>query len=138
MRRRKKDAPETFEEEVRRVAEERRVQDLKTIINLVLSSPLKDKGEVTLADGNLSLEALSKSNTDVQTRIIMQLAKGAATGDVKSAEFLMRFSGKEPPKQQQITMELPTIIDDMSCRATPVVASSLACKDEEEDDEDES
>lgn len=112
-------------------------QDLKEIINLVLNSPLKDKGEITQADGMISLEALSKSNTDVQTRIIMQMAKDAATGEVRSAEFLMKYAGKEPPKQQQITMELPTIIDDMANRTTPVVASAFAAKMESDEEEDE-
>lgn len=126
------------EEEVKKVMKSRHKQDLKEIINLVLSSPLKDKGEITQVDGDMSLESLSKMNTDVQTRIVMQIAKDAATGEVKSAEFLMKYAGKEPPKQQQITMELPTLIDDMTCRATPVIASALVEHDDEEDDEDES
>ena len=134
-----KDRP-ISEEDVRKVMKSRQNQDLKEIINLVLNSPLKDKGEITQADGMISLEALSKSNTDVQTRIIMQMAKDAATGEVRSAEFLMKYAGKEPPKQQQITMELPTIIDDMTDRVTPVVASAFAAKmtDEEEEEDEES
>lgn len=130
-----KDKPIT-EEEVKKIMKSRHNQDLKEIINLVLNSPLKDKGEITQADGMISLEALSKSNTDVQTRIIMQMAKDAATGEVRSAEFLMKYAGKEPPKQQQITMELPTIIDDMTDRVTPVVASAFAAKMKDEEDEE--
>lgn len=124
------------EEEVKKVMKSRHKQDLKEIINLVLSSPLKDKGEITQVDGDMSLESLSKMNTDVQTRIVMQIAKDAATGEVKSAEFLMKYAGKEPPKQQQITMELPTIIDDMTDRITPVVASAFAAKMKDEEDEE--
>ena len=70
----------------------------------------------------------------------MQMAKDAATGEVRSAEFLMKYAGKEPPKQQQITMDLPTIVDDMTYRTTPVVASAFAAKmdsDEEEGEEEE-
>lgn len=134
-----KDKAET-DAEVKKIMNSRRNQDLKEVINLVLNSPLKNKGEIIQADGVISLEELSKSNTDVQTRIIMQMAKDAAIGEVRSAEFLMKYAGKEPPKQQQITMDLPTIVDDMTYRTTPVVASAFAAKmdgDEEEDEGEE-
>lgn len=131
-----KDKTET-DAEVKKIMNSRRNQDLKEVINLVLNSPLKNKGEVIQADGVISLEELSKSNTDVQTRIIMQMAKDAAIGEVRSAEFLMKYAGKEPPKQQQITMDLPTIIDDMTYRTTPVVASAFAAKTDGDEEEDE-
>ena len=134
-----KDKTET-DEEVKKIMRARRTQDLKEVINLILNSPLKNKGEIVQVDGEISLEELSRSNTDVQTRIIMQMAKDAATGEVRSAEFLMKYAGKEPPKQQQITMDLPTIVDDMTYRTTPVVASAFAAKmdgDEEEDEEED-
>jgi hypothetical protein len=139
MRKKNIESNPSFQREVRAVSEARRKQDLKDIIRMVMSSPLKDKGEVVQADGNLSLESLSKCNTDVQTRIVMQIAKDAATGNTKSADFLAKYGGMEPPKQQQITMELPTIIDDMTHRTTPVVASAFAAEmtDEEDEDEDE-
>lgn len=139
MRKKKIESNASFQREVQKVAEARRKQDLKDIIHMVLSSPLKDKGEVIQADGKMSLESLSKCNTDVATRIVMQIAKDAATGDTKSADFLAKYGGMEPPKQQQITMELPTIIDDMTNRTTPVVASAFAAKmdDDEEEDEEE-
>ena len=129
-----KDKP-ISEEEVKKIMKSRHNQDLKEIINLVLNSPLKDKGEITQADGIISLEALSKSNTDVQTRIVMQMAKNAATGEVRHAEFLMKYGGHEPPKQQQVTVDLPVIIDDMTNRTTPVV-SAMFKKDDEDDEED--
>lgn len=125
-----------IESRAEKLHKERYKQDLKQIIELVLQSPLMDKGEVVQVDGELSLTALSKMNTDVQTRIIMQIAKDAATGDTKSAEFLMKYGGMEPPKQQHITMDVPIIVDDMECRATPVV-SAIFDRGEEDEDEDE-
>lgn len=129
--------------EVKSVMRSRRKQDLKEIIHLVLQSPLKSRGDVMQADGNVSMEELSKANTDVQTRMILQITKSACVGDVKSARFIAEYGGMEPPKQQHLTMELPTIIDDMTCRATPVVASAFAAKmesdgegDEESEDDD--
>lgn len=129
------------EEELSALDKKRRKRDLKELIEVILETPLKKKGDVMFADGEVSLEQLSKENTDVQTRIVMAIARNAAGGDVKSAEFLMRFSGKEPPRQQHLTMELPTIIDDMTDRVTPVIASCYGTvglkKGGEDDDEDE-
>lgn len=123
------------EKTAKEVSKARRTQDLKEVIKFVLASPLKDKGEVIQADGKMSLESLSKANTDVQTRMIMQIAKSAATGDVKSAEFLAKYGGLEPPKQQHVSVDLPVIIDDMTNRKTPVV-SAMFKRDDEDDDED--
>ena len=131
------DGSESIAEEARRLGEERRNRDLKEIINYVLASPFKEKGKVEDANGVISLERLMKGNTDVQTRITISMAREAVKGDVKAAEFLMKYSGKEPPKEQNINMNLPNIIDDMTCRATPVVAAVIE-DDEEEGDEDRS
>lgn len=131
----------SHEEELSSLDKRRRKRDLRELIDVILETPLKKKGDIMFADGEISLEQLSKENTDVQTRIIMAIARNAAGGDVKSAEFLMRFAGKEPPRQQHLTMELPTIIDDMTDRMTPVIASCYGTvslkKDGEDDDEDE-
>ena len=129
------DGSETIMEEARRLGEERKNRDLKEIINYVLAFPFKSKGQVIDANGVVSLETLLKSNTDIQTRITMSMAREAIKGDVKAAEFLMKYSGKEPPKEQTINMNLPNIIDDMTCRATPVVAAAI---EDEEENEDES
>jgi hypothetical protein len=128
------DGSETITEEARRLGEERRSRDFKEIINYVLASPLNNNGPVREANGVTSLVQLSKQNTDVQTRIVLAVAREAAKGDVKSAEFLMKYSGREPPKEQNINMNLPNIIDDMTCRATPVVSAVF---DDEEEEEDE-
>ena len=137
MARKKKkldDGSETISEEARRLGEERRNRDLKDIINYVLASPLNDSGPVREANGVTSLVTLSKQNTDVQTRIILAMAREAAKGEVKPAEWLMKYSGREPPKEQNINMNLPNIIDDMTCRATPVVSAVI--EEDEEEDED--
>jgi hypothetical protein len=54
---------------------------------------------------------------------------------VKSAEFLAKYGGLEPPKQQHVSVDLPVIIDDMTNRKTPVV-SAMFKRDDEDDEED--
>jgi hypothetical protein len=127
------DNSESIEEEARRLGEERRKRDFKEVINCVLASPFKASGVVEEANSVKSVEALFKANTDVQTRVVLSMAREAMKGDVKAAEFLMKYSGREPPKEQNINMNLPQIVDDMTCRATPVVAAVI--EDEEEEDE---
>lgn len=127
------DNSESIEEEARRLGEERRKRDFKDIINCVLASPFRSKGLVEEANAVKSVEELFNSNTDVQTRVVMSMAREAMKGNPKAAEFLMKYSGREPPKEQNINMNLPQIVDDMTCRATPVVAAVI--EDEEEEDD---
>jgi hypothetical protein len=122
---------------IEKMARDRQVQDLKDIIKLVLSAPVKEGEEIVEADGIISLEKLSKANTDVQTRMVMQITKGALTGDIKSARFLTEYAGLEPPKQQRLSVELPTIIDDLTCRDASASESPVIrnVKEKEEGDE---
>lgn len=125
------------EETINKRLEERRRDDLKDLIRIILDSPLKDKGKVAEADGEISLSELSKKNTNVMTRIVMSMANSAARGEVKPAELLFRYGGYEPIKEQNININTPNLIDDMTCRAVPVVAADLGDDDEEDESEDE-
>lgn len=99
--------------------------DVYDIIRQVLVSPIKREGEVVHPDGKISMEELSKANTTVQTRIVTQLAYNAAQGDVKSAEFLMKYGGYNPPENKEM-IDMPQIIDDMSDSLGPAPPSPLA------------
>ena len=126
---------EPLPDEAEKRLDERRREDLRDVIKIILASPLKKDGTVSYADGNISLQQLSKQNTNVMTRIIMSAADSAARGDVKSAELLFKYGGYEPVKEQNITVNTPKLIDDMTCRAEPVVSAII--EDDEEEDEDE-
>lgn len=117
--------------------DERRREDLRDVIRIILASPLKKDGTVTYADGAMSLQQLSKHNTNVMTRIVMSTADSAARGDVKSAELLFKYGGFEPVKEQNITVNTPQLIDDMTCRAEPVISAVLESDEEDEDEEEE-
>lgn len=107
-------------------AKSREATDMKRLIRLALSSPLAD-GNIFELDGITPLAYYKKRNTDVQTRIIISQAAEAMKGDRQSAEFLMKYGGFEPPKEQNISVEVPTFLDDITIRA----------KKEKEEDEDE-
>jgi hypothetical protein len=49
----------------------------------------------------------------------------------------MKYGGMEPPKQQHITMDVPIIVDDMECRATPVVSAIFDRGEEDEKEDDD-
>lgn len=115
MARKRNDTDET--EAVEEVLEERKLQDTAKLIEILLASPIKSKGAIKTPDSVLSIEQLAKSNTDVQTRILLSIVRNAVTGDVKSAEFLLKYAGREPAKKQDITLELPTIIDDIGSKS---------------------
>jgi hypothetical protein len=128
---------EPLPDEAEKRLDERRREDLRDVIKIILASPLKKDGTVSYADGNISLQQLSKQNTNVMTRIIMSAADSAARGDVKSAELLFKYGGYEPVKEQNITVNTPKLIDDMTCRAEPVVSAIIEDDEEEDEDEDE-
>lgn len=67
--------------------------NVQNVIKTVLMSPMRSSGEVREADGKISLEELSASNTTVMTRLIMQMSYNATKGDVKSAQFLFDYAG---------------------------------------------
>lgn len=108
-----------------------RTRDTTEIVRMILASPIKKGSRVVEADGIISMEELSQSNTTVETRIIAQLAFNAARGDVKSAEFVFKYAGLEPPQKQEVLLDVPTIINDMDNRLEPVPPSRLALTDEE-------
>lgn len=111
-----------------------KARDTTEITRLILSSPIKRGSRVVEADGIISMEELSQSNTTVETRIIAQMAFNAARGDVKSAEFIFKYAGLEPPQKQEVLLDIPTIVNDMDNRLEPVPPSPLAMLDEDSEE----
>jgi len=100
--------------------------DIQNIVNMVLKSPIRRGSRVVEADGKISMEELSQANTTVATRIVAQMAFNAARGDVKSAEFIFRYGGISPARNQDVLLDAPIIINDMDNRLEPVPPSPLA------------
>lgn len=109
-------------EAVDRVRKKRAKRDTKILIRAIMETPLR-KGETVEVDGSIPIETLAKQNTDVQTRMLLKIAGQAANGDIKAADFLMKYGGYTPPVEQNITLNVPRIVDDI--------------KELEEEDEDE-
>ena len=97
----------------RKISNERRKQDLKEVIDIVMHSPLSDKQALTLLDGTLPMNKVSKLNLDVQTGITICMVKQALEGDIKSADWLGKYGGLEPVREQKITMDLPSFYSNM-------------------------
>lgn len=105
-----------FNAEVDRTRRRRSRADMQKIINLVMDSPLSD-APIEEIDGKTAVKVLATKNTDLKARIILQTAVNAATGDLKAAEFLMKYGGYTPPAETEVTMDLPRIIDDFGTDA---------------------
>ena len=119
-----------FNAEVDRTRRRRSRADMQKIINLVMDSPLNDAPTEEI-DGRTAVKVLATKNTDLKARVILQMAVNAALGDLKSAEFLMKYGGYTPPAETEVTMDLPRIIDDFGTEETPETPALPA--DEQQD-----
>ena len=88
-------------------------RDTKEIAQLILDKPMREDDIVVDVNDMKSIETLMKANTDVKTRILMRMAGAAMNGDIKAAEFMMKYSGNEPVKETNVNVNIPTIVDDM-------------------------
>ena len=82
-------------------------QILQEVVSLVMHSPIMEGAKIKV-DGKKSLASVAGKNVDVQTAIAVTMAKQALSGDVKSADWLVKAGGLEPVKEQKITIDVPT------------------------------
>lgn len=87
-------------------------EDMKRLIRLFMNTPLKNMPTVD-PEKATCIESYNKQNTDVKTAMTLAVIKGAIKGDLKCAEFLMKYGGFELPKEANITVDTPNIINDM-------------------------
>lgn len=88
---------------------------MQKLIRMFLDAPIAvDRDEIKELDEKTTIKELHKAETDVKTRIILQIGLDAMKGDRQCAEFLFKYGGLEPIKEQEVTMNVPTIIDDMA------------------------
>lgn len=116
----------------------RREQTLKEVVALVMKSPISD-AQVSYLDGVTPMSALKSMNVDVQTAIVARFANQAMGGDVKSFEVLMKAGGLEPPKEQKITVDLPTFytgMDDLPADIKAALAEEVAIAIDDSKEED--
>lgn len=106
-------------------------RDIQRIIKIVLDSPLRN-GDVCDVDGTQGVMTFADKNTTVATRMILSMALAACNGDHKSAEFLMKYGGYEPPKEQQISVDLPQFIDDISMDISMEDVEAMQAESEEQ------
>ena len=115
MATRKDKSEEAFAKKVAKVKESRKSQDLKELIALTLESPVNSEdANLAMVNGNYSIQSFKGKNTDVQTRILIAMSMKAMSGDIKAAEFLMKNSGFEPPKEHKVDVKTPVFIYDLS------------------------
>ena len=124
---------EEFEKMVVSTIKRRRKSDLKEVIRSVLVSPTLNDGDVELVDGSKPIGAYLDSNIDVMTRIVIRQALAAGSGDVKSAEFLMKYGAYTPAQETNLNV-IPMIVDDIPLPSSPhkVIPAEAKRLDEDE------
>ena len=134
------------EEGMAEVSPTRRRKDLKTIIDIVMHTPLNEQ-EVVELDESLPVSALKGKNVDVQSAIVLRIASQAVGGDIKSADWLGKYGGLEPPKEQKVSLDMPQfymgtdmlpedIRQALAAETATVIAPAEQVEEGEEDIED--
>ena len=104
-----------FAKEVEKVKSARKETDLKELIALTLESPVNSEdANLAMVNGNYSIQSFKGKNTDVRTRILIAMSMKAMSGDIKAAEFLMKYGGFEPPKEHNVEVKTPVFINDFT------------------------
>lgn len=124
-----------LERVAKKVLNSRTQVDMQRLIRMVLSSPMQSGMDIVEVDGVTGLKDYKGKNTDVQTRIILQLAIDSIKGDEKKAKLLLDYAGYAPVKEQSISVETPQFFDDISAKME-ISADSDAIKKLIEEDEE--
>ena len=62
---------------------------MRRLIRLLMDTPLR-RDKIVSAEEATSLDSYKGKNTDVKTRILLNVVLDATRGDLKAAEFLMK------------------------------------------------
>lgn len=97
-------------------------QDVRSIIKLILESPVSGSAEdLVRVDGYRSLSSYSGKPVDVQTQMLLKVTAEALKGDMEKIKFLMDYGGYRPPKESQISFKPPTIINNVPLTDPPIM-----------------
>ena len=109
---------ERIEKGVEKVKRSNERRDMQRLIQLALASPV-NPGEYSEIDGEISVTELAAKNTTMRSRIILSAAVLAGNGDDKARNFLFKYGGYEPVKEQSVSVDIPMIIDDLDDGSIP-------------------
>lgn len=109
---------ERIERDVEKIKRSNDRRDMQRLIQLALITPI-NPGEVTEFDGDISLNELAGMNSTVRSRIVLNAAFAASNGDDKARTFLFKYGGFEPVKEQSLSVDIPTFIDDLDDGTVP-------------------
>lgn len=117
----------------------RRNRDLQEVIRAFMNKPLQP-GDVVEADDDLAMSEYNGKNVTVQSAITIEQVKKALAGQKDSAEFCFKYGGYEPVKKQDVTLTMPTFVNDVPDEIKAQLeeeAKALALLDGEEDADDD-
>lgn len=89
-----------------------RKQDLQEVIRAFMDKPLQP-GEVVDAGENKALSEYNGKNVTVMSAMVIEQVKKGLVGQKDSAEFCFKYGGYEPVKKQDISISMPTFVNDV-------------------------
>lgn len=110
--------------------------DLQKLVKMVLTMPIEsDKDAIKIGDRRALMD-FKGENTDVITRILLQLATESMRGSPKHIQILFDYGGMKPEKEHKVQIDVPVIIDDM--RSPMIEAATAVITEEDYTEEEES
>lgn len=115
----------------REAQQARKRRELTELVDALFNSPAVRPGEgeeIGELDGDTPISELIGKPLDVQTMMLIKLSDLVIKkGDVRAFEALCKYGGKEPPKNINAKLEMPTFVS-----AVPPDVQELLDKEEEE------
>lgn len=105
--------PEEVSELARQFRSVNSARDVRELARTILAAPLRS-GEVERFRPGMSIEETRSMNTDMLTRILINTAVDAAGGDKAARADIIKLAGYAPPREATVTLNLPTIVDDLT------------------------
>lgn len=89
-----------------------RKQDLQEVIRAFMDKPLQP-GDVVSAEDDKALSEYNGKNVTVMSAMVIEQIKKGLVGQKDSAEFCFKYGGYEPVKKQDISISMPTFVNDV-------------------------
>lgn len=130
------ESDEDMAKQIAQTAKKRKKQDMKELLRCIMDMPSMSSEETvhTIEEG-FSARELSHMNTTMGTRIALTMAIEAGNGDPKFADLFLRYAGFAPAIEQEISVKLPTFVDDISSKIIDVTPAPPKLEAPEDDEE---
>ena len=115
----------------REAVQARKRREFTELVDAYFNTPFirpAEGEELAVIDGETPLSEIIGKPVDIQTMMVVKLGELVIKkGDVRAFEALCRYGGKEPPKNVNAKLEMPTFVSEI-----PAEIQELLDQEEEE------